>query len=140
MLTGLQLARLFCFSILSFTRYTTLVPQNPSKAAEGYPDNATVLRKTTSVADFVTGDDHFQVLGSSHALEFDRPSEVFAKHPDTNSEIKELCKDIKVLGPRLGIDIPSLFPFLPFHSLASLPPSSLMSFPYRRCKLDGFKN
>ncbi len=74
--------------------------QKPPKAAEGYPDDASVLFKFTSVADFITGDDQFHLLSSSHSLHFDKPSEVFAKHPLTTSEIRELCGDIKVLGPR----------------------------------------
>ncbi len=52
------------------------------------------------MAEFITGEGHYQLLGSAHSLQFDRPSEVFAKHPDTTEEIRELCADVKVLGPR----------------------------------------
>ena len=74
--------------------------QKPSKSAEGYPDDARVLYKVTSVADFITGDDHLTVLSTSNKLEFDKTSEVFSKHPLTSDEIKQSCEDLKVLGPR----------------------------------------
>ncbi len=73
--------------------------QKPSKA-EGYPDDARVLYKTTSVADYITGEDYLQILGSSNKLIFDKMSEVFSKHPLTTDEIRASCEDIKVLGPR----------------------------------------
>ena len=74
--------------------------QKPSKSAEGYPDDARVLYKVSSVANFITGNDHLTVLSTSNKLEFDKTSEVFSKHPLTSDEIKQSCEDLKVLGPR----------------------------------------
>lgn len=72
--------------------------QKPAKA-EGYPDNTRILYKTVSVADFITGDDYLQLLTSTNKMEFDKMSDVFAKHPLTTEEIRVSCEDIKVLGP-----------------------------------------
>ena len=74
--------------------------QKPSKTAEGYPDDARVLFKSTSVADFVTDDNYLTLLSTSNKLHFDKPSEVFAKHPLMTEEILQYCEDIRVLGPR----------------------------------------
>ena len=68
--------------------------------AEGYPDDARVLYKTTKVADFITGDDYLKILSSTNKLEFDKMSEVFSKHPLTTDDIRDSCEDLKVLGPR----------------------------------------
>ena len=74
--------------------------QKPPKSARGYPDDARILFKAISVADFVTGDDYLTVLSTVNKLEFDKTSEVFFKHPLTSDEIKQSCEDLKVLGPR----------------------------------------
>ena len=82
-------------SLTSLPWSPTLWLQKPRKA-EGYPDDAHTLFTTTSVADFITGDDHLALLGSTSQLVFDKPSEVFSKHPLTTEEIKLHCEDIKV--------------------------------------------
>ena len=87
-------------TICNFTKKFSLFLQKPSKSAEGYPDDARVLYKVTSVTDFITGHDHLTVLSTSNKLEFDKTSEVFSKHPLTTDEIKQSCEDLKVLGPR----------------------------------------
>ena len=74
--------------------------QKPPKAAEGYPDDARMLFTRTSVADFIMGGDHLTQLAATNQLLFDKPSEVFAKHPSTTADIRQLCEDVKVLGPR----------------------------------------
>ena len=74
--------------------------QKPRKAAEGYPDDSRVLFKSTSVADFITGDNHLTILSTTHQLCFDKMSELFAKHPFTTDNIKQCCEDVQVLGPR----------------------------------------
>lgn len=48
------------------------------------------------MADFVTSEDHLTLLAEVHKLEFDRKSDVFAKHPLTTDEIKQSCEDVKV--------------------------------------------
>ena len=90
---------LFLSSLWSVLKQLPLF-QKPSKSAEGYPDDARVLFKVTSVADFITSDDHLTILSTSNKLEFDKTSEVFSKHPLTSDEVKQSCEDLKVLGPR----------------------------------------
>jgi len=80
--------------------YALFILQKPRKAAEGYPDDSCILFKSTSVADFITGDNHLTILSTTHQLCFDKVSEVFAKHPLTTDDIKQYCEDIQVLGPR----------------------------------------
>lgn len=67
--------------------------------AEGYPDEATTLYKSVSVAEFVMAEKHLTLLADCSKLEFDRRSEVFSRHPLTTDEIRMLCEDVKVLGP-----------------------------------------
>lgn len=74
--------------------------QKVKKAAEGYPDNARVLFQTRPVTDFVMEDNHLSILQDTNQLVFDRTSEVFSRHPLTTEEIRESCRDIKVLGPK----------------------------------------
>lgn len=74
--------------------------QKAPKSAEGYPDDARVLFKSVPVSDFVLGDNHLSVLRDASQLLFDRASEVFARHPLTTEEIRESCRDLKVLGAR----------------------------------------
>ena len=59
-----------------------------------------MLYKTTSVADFITGENYLKILGSTNKLVFDKMSDVFSKHPITTDEIRASCDDIKLLGPR----------------------------------------
>ncbi len=76
----------------------TICMQQTSKNAEGYPDNATILFKTTPVSDFVMGDTYNTILREANQLVFDRSSEVFSRHPLTTEEIRENCRDLRVLG------------------------------------------
>ena len=77
-------------------RYLYHCMQLPPKSAEGYADNVGLLYKSTPVIDFVTSDDHINLLGESGQLEFDGESLVFAKHPATTDEIRGYCEDVKV--------------------------------------------
>lgn len=86
---------LCCYILLNF-----YILQKPSRAAEGYPENANVLFKTTLISDFIMGTNYLSILKESNQLVFDRASEVFSRHPLTTEEIRESCKDLKVLGPR----------------------------------------
>ena len=40
------------------------------------------------------------ILAKAHQLKFDKMSEVFARHPLTTEEVKEYCKDVKVMSDR----------------------------------------
>ena len=70
--------------------------------AEGYPDDARVLFKATPISEFIMGEgtSHLGILRDSNELVFDRASEVFARHPLTTEEIRETCRDLKVVGAR----------------------------------------
>ena len=74
--------------------------QKVSKSAEGYPDDANVLFKSVPVSDFIMGNNHLSILRDANQLQFDRASEVFARHPLITEEIRESCRDLKVLGAR----------------------------------------
>ena len=52
------------------------------------------------MADFILGENHLRILKNSNQLIFDLASEVFSRHPLTSEEIRESCRDLKVLGPR----------------------------------------
>ena len=73
---------------------------DPPKLAEGYPDGVHNLFKVVSVSNFVMSDDYLSVLSTAAKLDFDKESDVFARHPLTTEELKEYFQDIKVLGPR----------------------------------------
>ena len=74
--------------------------KDPPKLAEGYPDGVHNLFKVVSVSNFVMSDDYLSVLSTAAKLDFDKESDVFARHPLTTEELKEYFQDIKVLGPR----------------------------------------
>ena len=80
--------------------FTNLHQQKLPKSARGYPDDARILFKAISVADFIADDDYLTVLSTVNKLDFDKTSEVFSKHPLTSDEIRQSCEDLKVLGPR----------------------------------------
>lgn len=72
-------------------------PENQKKAkAEGYPENDYTLYHKISARDFLSRDSAVEVLQVASEITFDDPE--IAAHPLTTPEIKECCKDIKVLG------------------------------------------
>ncbi|XP_025404796.1 pre-rRNA processing protein FTSJ3 [Sipha flava] len=71
--------------------------------AEGYPDNTTILYKQLPVSTYMTYKNPAIALQDAYEIVFD--DENIANHPSTTNEIKECCKDIKVLGRK---DIRSL--------------------------------
>ena len=46
------------------------------------------------------GDNHYTILGEANQLVFDRTSDIFSRHPLTTDEIRENCRDLKVLGKK----------------------------------------
>uniref|UniRef100_T1IZM5 Putative rRNA methyltransferase n=1 Tax=Strigamia maritima TaxID=126957 RepID=T1IZM5_STRMM len=68
------------------------------KKAEGYADGATMLFKSNTVTNFITNVNYLDLLNESSELFFD--DEKMLNHALTTQEIKECCKDIKVLGKR----------------------------------------
>lgn len=73
---------------------------NPEKrrkaAAEGYEAGATLLFKKAKASEFIMQDKPIHVLNNYNEIVLDEPR--IYKHKKTTQEVKELCKDLKVLG------------------------------------------
>ncbi|KFD52697.1 hypothetical protein M513_06353 [Trichuris suis] len=78
------------------TKINALYPEKQKRKAEGYADGAVTLFNKVNALDFVTSDDYLEVLGSANELILDDAR--LLAHPDTDDEVKTLCKDVKVLG------------------------------------------
>lgn len=64
--------------------------------AGGYEEGITSLHKAALISDFVHKENFVDILNNATVLEMN--DEEIANHPLTTEEIKECCKDIKVLG------------------------------------------
>ncbi|XP_046964804.1 pre-rRNA 2'-O-ribose RNA methyltransferase FTSJ3 [Vanessa cardui] len=74
-----------------------LHPEKQKKAkAEGYKENDYTTFHSISVSEFLDKDDPIDLLQGCSEIILD--DEEIANHPRTTTEIKECCKDIKVLG------------------------------------------
>lgn len=76
-----------------------LHPENQKKKqkkAEGYPENDYTLYHRLSVKDFVACENAIEALQNASEIVID--DEAIDKHEKTTNEIRECCKDIKVLG------------------------------------------
>nr|XP_026495390.1 pre-rRNA processing protein FTSJ3 [Vanessa tameamea] len=74
-----------------------LHPEKQKKAkAEGYKENDYTTFHSFSVSEFLDKDDPIDLLQGCSQIILD--DEEIANHPRTTTEIKECCKDIKVLG------------------------------------------
>ena len=74
---------------------------NPEKAkrkapAEGYEAGATLLYKKAKASEFIMEDKPIHVLNNFYEIVLDEKR--IADHPKTTGEVKECCKDLKVLG------------------------------------------
>lgn len=63
---------------------------------EGYPENDYTLYHKLSVAEFIANESVVDALQGASEIVLDDPE--ILNHPLTTTEIKECCKDIKVLG------------------------------------------
>ncbi|XP_077573840.1 pre-rRNA 2'-O-ribose RNA methyltransferase FTSJ3 [Stigmatopora nigra] len=72
-----------------------LVPDKKPKA-EGYADGDLTLFHSYTLMSFVKADNPIDFLGKASEITFDNP--VLEAHSSTTDEIKECCRDIKVLG------------------------------------------
>uniref|UniRef100_A0A8D8GTQ7 Putative rRNA methyltransferase n=1 Tax=Culex pipiens TaxID=7175 RepID=A0A8D8GTQ7_CULPI len=70
------------------------VEKTKKAKVEGY--EGTDVRKIISVTEFLRDDKPLALLGRLTEIRFDDPA--IEKHPRTTGEIRECCKDIKVLG------------------------------------------
>merc|ERR1712083_1253861 len=72
-------------------------PERKKKApAEGYETGQTLLYNKAKASEFILGDKPIHVLNNCHEIIIDEGR--IKKHPKTNQEIIECCKDIRVLG------------------------------------------
>ena len=73
---------------------------NPEKkkkaAAEGYETGQTLLFKKANASQFIIEDRPIHVLNNCHEIVLDESW--IRKHPKTTFEVKECCKDLRVLG------------------------------------------
>ncbi|KAM9762708.1 pre-rRNA 2'-O-ribose RNA methyltransferase FTSJ3 [Menidia menidia] len=72
-----------------------LMPVKKPKA-EGYTDGDLTLYHSFTVTTFLKAENAVDFLGKASEITFDNP--VVESHPFTSNEIKECCRDIKVLG------------------------------------------
>ncbi|XP_061539680.1 pre-rRNA 2'-O-ribose RNA methyltransferase FTSJ3 [Phycodurus eques] len=72
-----------------------LVPDKKPKA-EGYSDGDLTLFHSCTVTNFVKAENPVDFLGKASEITFDNPN--LEAHSATTDEIKECCRDIKVLG------------------------------------------
>lgn len=87
------------FSDVDSGEVAKLNPAHPEKQkpkVEGYPENDYTLYHKVPVTDFLKCDNHLEVLGQCSEIVID--DEQVLAHPLTTQEIKECCKDVKVLG------------------------------------------
>ncbi|CAJ1060680.1 pre-rRNA 2'-O-ribose RNA methyltransferase FTSJ3 [Xyrichtys novacula] len=72
-----------------------LIPVKKPKA-EGYADGDLTLYYSFTVTSFLKADNPVDFLGKASEITFDNPE--LESHSSTSAEIKECCRDIKVLG------------------------------------------
>uniref|UniRef100_A0A672JS32 pre-rRNA processing protein FTSJ3 n=1 Tax=Salarias fasciatus TaxID=181472 RepID=A0A672JS32_SALFA len=72
-----------------------LIPVKKPKA-EGYTDGDLTLYHSFTVTAFLKAENPVDFLGKASEITFDNPD--LESHPNTSDEIKECCRDIKVLG------------------------------------------
>ncbi|KAM9831539.1 pre-rRNA 2'-O-ribose RNA methyltransferase FTSJ3 [Neosynchiropus ocellatus] len=72
-----------------------LIPDKKPKA-EGYADGDLTLYHSFTVTTFLKADNPVDFLGKASEITFDNPE--LESHRSTTNEIKECCRDIKVLG------------------------------------------
>ncbi|XP_071872427.1 pre-rRNA 2'-O-ribose RNA methyltransferase FTSJ3 [Bombus fervidus] len=91
----------YVFSELEIEPKNKLNICNPAKKkdkVEGYPENDYTLYHKLSVKDFIAHENAVDALQNASEIVFD--DETIASHEKTTKEIKECCKDIKVLGKK----------------------------------------
>ncbi|XP_012282783.1 pre-rRNA processing protein FTSJ3 [Orussus abietinus] len=83
--------------VKSSSKLNIFHPEKQKKSkAEGYPENDYTLHHKVSVRDFLASETGVEIL--QHASEIIIDDERVTNHVNTTKEIKECCKDIKVLG------------------------------------------
>ena len=80
-----------------------LHPEKRRRHRDGYDEGATTLFSAGSMTEFIeSSSDHILLLSKSSCLEFDKTElgEKLRNHPLTTADVKECCKDLKVLGKK----------------------------------------
>ncbi|CAH1800609.1 unnamed protein product [Owenia fusiformis] len=73
-----------------------LHPEKQNRQREGYADGDLTLYHTLDASKFISSSGHLELLAVANEIVLD--DEILVKHKATTDEIKECCKDIKVLG------------------------------------------
>lgn len=68
----------------------------PKRNRGGYPDGDMTLYHVLNASEFVSSENFIELLAKSNRIELD--DERIANHSATTDEVKELIKDLKVLG------------------------------------------
>lgn len=71
-------------------------PETKKAKAHGYPENDYTLHHKLPVSEFIASENAIESLQQASEIVFD--DKKYENHKTTTSEIKECCKDIKVLG------------------------------------------
>ncbi|XP_018348131.1 PREDICTED: pre-rRNA processing protein FTSJ3 isoform X2 [Trachymyrmex septentrionalis] len=83
--------------IETINKLNFLYPEKQKKSkAEGYPENDYTLYHKISAKEFIACEDAVAALQNASQIVID--DEIIDKHEKTTEEIRECCKDIKVLG------------------------------------------
>ncbi|XP_011875385.1 PREDICTED: pre-rRNA processing protein FTSJ3 [Vollenhovia emeryi] len=81
----------------STNTFNVLHPEKQKKGkVEGYPENDYTLYHKLSAKEFIACEDPIEALQNASEIVID--DDVIDKHEKTTKEIRECCKDIKVLG------------------------------------------
>ncbi|KYN16784.1 PREDICTED: pre-rRNA processing protein FTSJ3 [Trachymyrmex cornetzi] len=81
----------------TINKLNVLYPEKQKKSkAEGYPENDYTLYHKISAKEFIGCEDAVAALQNASEIVID--DEIIDKHEKTTKEIRECCKDIKVLG------------------------------------------
>ncbi|XP_063226148.1 pre-rRNA 2'-O-ribose RNA methyltransferase FTSJ3 isoform X2 [Bacillus rossius redtenbacheri] len=84
-------------NVESKNKLSVFHPEKQKKAkAEGYPDNITSLHHSLPASEFLAKENVVEALQGAWEIVFDDKDII--NHPLTTPELKECCKDIKVLG------------------------------------------
>lgn len=77
-------------------QFNVLHPEKQKRKVEGYPENDYTLYHKLSAKDFIAHESAVMALQNASEIVID--DEAIEKHEKTTREIRECCKDIKVLG------------------------------------------
>lgn len=80
----------FIFSI------NLLRPEKTKRKAEGYSDGDYTLFHRLKATDYINSDHHLEDLAEANEIVIDDPQ--IEAHESTTAEVRDCCKDIKVLG------------------------------------------